>query len=473
MKRKNFLDLDWWMKSLASLRLAVVIMLSLSVVVATGTIIEARFDAQAAAKLVYHTWWLQSVLTLLVVNLTAVMVDRWPWQWRHAPFVLAHIGIITLLGGAWLTKTFGVDGTMRVGIGQTEHLLTINETELSAFETQDLKTYKPLFSERVDFFTDPPEKKPRAFHLPGGELQILQFYPYSLASRLVVRGDSATLGAGVRFQLNNSRVHFADWLVQHDPQEAVHRDLGPAVFHLVAPGLAPKQSQGRNEIYLSPDAASGAVRFLVLYKDPARPAKSGVLREGERLATGWMDLEFQLLRYFPQAEESWDLQPVEKPTELTNSAVQVSYLGQKHWLQLDDVLKLADKKGTVLVGFSHARIEAGFPLHLEKFKVGRYPGSMMASSYSSQVQVPDLGSREISMNEPLKYQGLTVYQSSFQQDEKGEPIASVFSINADPGRWFKYLGSFLITTGAVWMFVNRRRSARALGPQARGAHDEI
>ncbi len=54
----------------------------------------------------------------------------------------------------------------------------------------------------------------------------------------------------------------------------------------------------------------------------------------------------------------------------------------------------------------------------------------------------------ISMNEPLKYKGLTIYQASFQE-ENGQPVASIFSVNQDPGRWVKYLGSLIMTIGIV------------------------
>jgi hypothetical protein len=56
------------------------------------------------------------------------------------------------------------------------------------------------------------------------------------------------------------------------------------------------------------------------------------------------------------------------------------------------------------------------------------------------------------MNEPMKKAGLTFYQSSFQEDEKGQPTHSVFSVNKDPGRFLKYLGSLLIFLGIFMLF---------------------
>jgi len=57
----------------------------------------------------------------------------------------------------------------------------------------------------------------------------------------------------------------------------------------------------------------------------------------------------------------------------------------------------------------------------------------------------------ISMNEPLYYGGDFFYQASYQLQENGPPI-SVFSVNYDPGRWVKYLGSIIMVLGIMLMF---------------------
>ena len=91
----------------------------------------------------------------------------------------------------------------------------------------------------------------------------------------------------------------------------------------------------------------------------------------------------------------------------------------------------------------------------------RYQGTMRAASYESDVQVKQNGvsgeKTTISMNEPLKYNGFTFYQSSFQQDDFGRPTMSILSVNRDPGRPWKYLGSLLIVLGAIHLFYFKRR----------------
>jgi cytochrome c biogenesis factor len=124
-------------KALASLKLAVVIIVLIGIVTAWGTIVEAQFDALAAKKLVYDSIWMWVPMVLLVISLTAVMVDRWPWQKRHTGFVLAHIGIIILLLGSLITQRFGVDGSISFGIGEKQKNIIVGETDLAVYSSFD------------------------------------------------------------------------------------------------------------------------------------------------------------------------------------------------------------------------------------------------------------------------------------------------------------------------------------------------
>ena len=97
-----------------------------------------------------------------------------------------------------------------------------------------------------------------------------------------------------------------------------------------------------------------------------------------------------------------------------------------------------------------------FEIFLEKFTIGNDPGTTKAATYESQVKVKDAArgvekSQLISMNEPMEHGGYTFYQASYQLRE-GQPPVSVFSVNFDPGRWVKYLGSLIMCLGIGLMF---------------------
>ncbi|QDK45198.1 cytochrome c biogenesis protein [Bdellovibrio sp. ZAP7] len=434
-------------KPLASLKLAVFIILSIATLTAVGTFVEAKYDAYAAKKLVYDTWYMYTIMGMLVLNLVAVMVDRLPWKRRHASFVLAHIGIIILLFGGLLTMKYGLDGSMRIEIGQKNNLVQTPETDLVVYSSFDGDRYSKTFEQEVDFFKYPPTKeKPTDVPVYVGEIKVVDYKKYVLPSRKVVVDESGKAGSALRFQIQNPNVNVIEWLVQKKANSIQTHDFGPAQVHI---GPIPEKGQGRNEIYLQPDKDKGGLRYAVFYKESEKPGKTGFVKEGDVFNPGFkMAMDFRILRFIPAALEDWDLQDMPAPTPLTTSAIQILFEGKLHWVLLNDMVKLFTKDAVYLFTYGNRRIDIGFPIQLKSFAVDRYQGTMRAAAYKSVVEVPELGEREISMNEPMKHKGLTVYQASFQE-ENGHPVASIFSVNADPGRVWKYMGSLILSVGVV------------------------
>ena len=115
------------LKKLASIKLAVVLIISLGAMTAWGTFMEAKYnDAEAASKIVYNSPMMYILMAAFAVNLIAVMVDRLPWRERHTGFILAHIGLLLLMLGAVMTKTMGVDGTLTVGLWQQAKQIVVS-----------------------------------------------------------------------------------------------------------------------------------------------------------------------------------------------------------------------------------------------------------------------------------------------------------------------------------------------------------
>lgn len=102
-----------------------------------------------------------------------------------------------------------------------------------------------------------------------------------------------------------------------------------------------------------------------------------------------------------------------------------------------------------------------FGIALIDFKRDVYPGTDMASGFSSAVEIRDGGMvwpATISMNEPLRYKGYTIYQASFSQRPDGE--FSVLSVVENHGRMFPYLSSAVIFAGLLLQLLLRLKSAR-------------
>lgn len=449
-------------------------MIAIAVLTAAGTIIEAKFnDAVAARQMVYDSWMMWTTMVLLIYNLTIVVVDRWPWQSKHYPFITVHAGIIIIIVGGWVTSRYGLDGQVSVPIsGQNNYVSLPHNIDLVIYATYDGDRYSKVVDREVDFFQNPPTKeKPYQVQLGEENFDIIDFVRYGLTQSKVKAADDQQAGASVRFQLMNANVKQVQQITQTRQDKSINFNLGPAKVIL---GKVEASATRGNEIYVTP-LNSDEVEYTIFHRDNTRAFKTGRLKIGDVVDTGWMGLQFRLLDYLPHAIEEYDVTKIEKQTPMATSAILIRHRDHERWLALNDLVKLFGANSAYLVSYQNRRIDLGFQIHLNKFDITRYQGTMKAKEYASQVAIgpvtnqPKQASSEvlaqglISMNEPMKFNGYTIYQASFQQDEMtGAPVASVFSVNKDPGRPIKYLGSIVLSLGIVWLFYQRRKRATAV-----------
>lgn len=454
-------------KPFASIKIGVLIIVALASLTAWGTFVEAHFnDSAAAKKIVYNSIWMYATMAALAISLISVMIDRWPWREKHTGFVLAHIGILILMAGSIITRVYGIDGSLALGIGENGRFVSTDEALIAAYASLgDDSGFRKIGESKVDFFTHRPSgEKPYVMPLAGGDLKVLEYHPYAFRDEKIVETARKNAGPAVRFQLQNPRVSLTEWLVQPAPGREIAKNLGPA--KVIFTSQAPSNVDLGNAIVLKSSVGQNGEPSEVLdyeihtAREPKKVAR-GKIRPGDTVETGWMGLVIRVLKFIPRAEEKVFYKPAEQASPMTNSAIRISYAGQEHWLGQNSMLKLFTDQSVYILTFGNTRLDLGFDLGLKDFKVGRYQGTMRAASYESLVTVPGVGEHLISMNEPLKHQGYTFYQASFQEDEQGRPIVSVLSVNRDPGRWIKYLGSALIVLGTIHLFYFKRRVAKA------------
>jgi hypothetical protein len=135
--------------------------------------------------------------------------------------------------------------------------------------------------------------------------------------------------------------------------------------------------------------------------------------------------------------------------------------GEAVWLGLGEraVIHLESQNGPkeISLGYFPRRVILPFAVRLDRFEVEHDPGTSRAAAYSSQVTVLGGGAEKkavISMNEPLQMHGYSIYQASYE-DSEPRPVTSIFSVNQDPGRFWKYSGSLLIVLGSILLFAGK------------------
>ncbi len=439
-------------KPLASIKLAVFVILLIAGVSAVGTFYESMVgEAYAAQKVVYKSVYMYLAIFLLCVNLIAVMIDRWPWKVRHTGFVCAHIGILITLFGAWITQEFGVDGSVAIEVGDKGSMVVLPDRQISLYAFDENMVPKVIGQKPTDFIVDLPSSDQALFQIEGKPLRVKQYFHFAERDEKIVASENKNDGPAIRFLLSNDNVSVSEWMFASKSNQQQKLELGPAT--VVWDYGEYKYSSG-NVIHLFPK--EGKVAYRVYSKKKKGLSLEGLTEAGSMVATGWMGLELRLLNFYPHSRRRVTYVEKERFSKATQSAVQFEYDGEEYWLGLNSIVRFFSKSKAYVLSYGQVQIPLGFNVYLKKFNVGRYQGTKRASSYASDVFVKDLGFSTISMNNPLKHNGFTLYQASFSENESGQPTASVLSVNKDPGRWWKYLGCLIMVFGICHLFFYKK-----------------
>lgn len=316
-----------------------------------------------------------------------------------------------------------------------------------------------------------------------GELQLLlDGQPHRVSVRELAQGQDVPVGA---YQLKLLR-YLPYAVVSQEKNELVSRSdepVNPALELEVGDGKGASQrwllfaklpnlntrvsSQGRElavqALYqFEPPAAKSLSLAVgpqgkVYYK--LSSGKTGEVEVKKDIATGWMDLQFEVQQVLAGARKVTECRPVQLSKKAEQEgpppAILVRLEGAPrpgpYWLTRGDVIQAGDEAHPFVFGYGLRTLDVGVKLKLDKFVMDFDPGTRNAASYKSEVEVDGAQKATIQMNEPLVKNGYKFFQASFAESETG-PTISVLSVARDPGITMKYLGSILLVLGIAIMF---------------------
>ncbi len=421
------------------------LLMVLIVAMASATFIENDFGSQVARSRVYQTFWFESLFVLLALNLLTRMIYLKLYRIRKLPVFLFHAAFVLMIVGAGITRYTGVEGIMHIREGQSartvqtdENVLTIileNETEIlseasypflpglsQTFKKEQDARGETVLTELTHFF-------PHAYKqvAPGSDKKKVIGFVVSGASfrgyDYLQEGETRTYGSQtLTFATNDS----ADYRI---------RASGDSLF---------LRSRHKIEIKNMGDTLG----YPILGEVFLEAKKVYVLRD--------FNLVFQ--EYFPSASlEPIPISPGEDPSAgLAALIFRISsgsdtarvVLWENEWDAAPHRISLGALK--VSLGLGAGSFDLPFRLHLDDFRIDRYPGSMSPSSFSSFVQIiePEKAPHpfHIYMNNILKYRGYRFFQSSYDPDEQG----TILSVNYDVwGTTLTYISYLLLVLGIV------------------------
>ena len=472
MSNKNFFDRI--VSVFASLRLAVVVMLTLGSISAFATFYEMHHGTPAAQRDIYMTPWFAALLALLGVNVFSVMVSRWPWTRHQAGFLIAHVGILSILAGSVVSLYRGLDSNMALAEGETSDRVRLLEKALHV-SIPGLGAHG-VFPVAFEGVAPTPEREMR-FEVPGSNVVLVAdaYEPHVVISESFA---AATTGVpAVHFTLEAPMATQEGWLVADDPRRG-HQDFG-----MVSLGFHAARTAEQVEELLHHGGTPNHLSFVIApddqlffgATDAAGELTSGTVVPGEPVGTGWPGLGVTVDEFHPRAIARRAVVPATPPAkdQMRDPAVRMRLEGpngatEPAWVEWGEIRRVSF--GDQVASLAYRAPEAALPFRvtLLSFSNEPYPGSRMASTYESTVLIedPEHGNFEtlISMNHPLHHRGYIFFQSSFVE---GRPMISIFSVARAPGLPLVYLGTALIGIGIIWMFyikpwLARRQAARAL-----------
>ena len=182
----------------------------------------------------------------------------------------------------------------------------------------------------------------------------------------------------------------------------------------------------------------------------------------------WMGFELSLLNHFVEKVPTYIPHytiPINKGGKFIKGgtrAALISFNNHEYWIRDDQSITLTYRDEKYKFELEKKSIRLPYELSLTRFKMDKDPGTNNPASYESFIQLfTSKGPQDhhIYMNNPLKYDGLTFYQASYFEVAQ-DTYGSVLSVNIDPGRPIKYLGSLLLVFGSIWHFALRRKKLK-------------
>lgn len=131
--------------------------------------------------------------------------------------------------------------------------------------------------------------------------------------------------------------------------------------------------------------------------------------------------------------------------------------------EIDPTPLSANGKG-YLMQIRRKRRELPMTVTLNRFEMQKHPGTEVARSYRSYVDIERAGAKravEIYMNHPYRFKDYTFYQASYSVDQNGE-FRSTLAVVKNAGRLLPYISSLVTFAGLAVHFLMmafRRRGA--------------
>ncbi|MEL6592521.1 MAG: cytochrome c biogenesis protein ResB, partial [Bacteroidota bacterium] len=443
--------------ALLNTRAAGLYILLFAIAIGAATFIENDFGTSAAQKVIYQTWWFESLLFLfgasIVYNIFKFrMIPQKKWS-----LLMFHSAIIVILIGAGVTRYFGYEGMMHIREGTSNDRFLSREMYLS-FEV-DNGAEEFAFAEQVLFASLGSNDWQESYLLGNDEIkvEVKDFIP----NPKPVLYESLDGKPTVQMVIAGAQGREEYFLQAGD-----RKRIRGGFFNFTPERLANAINiwYRNDSLLIQSDRTMSQIVMASQQKDTLRGSAYHPLRLRSLYNDGQNNFVFADFKASGNARiESTERK--DKNESVNAVVLQVSANGQSEEVFLYGRKGAPGKPQQIQLGglqvqaaYGAQEIELPFAIGLYDFEMERYPGTNSPASYASEVQLIDSRSNHkedfrIYMNNILNYEGYRFFQSSYDQDEKG----TYLSVNHDAwGTWISYLGYALLTLGMILTLISKR-----------------
>jgi cytochrome c-type biogenesis protein CcsB len=146
---------------LASLKLAVILLVLLLVGLSAGTIVERNLGTPVAQRAVYFAWWFIALEVVFVVNVVCSLVVHFPWGKDRLGYLVTHGGLVVTLVGAGVTWAVGLDGQLGLWEGESGDQVQLQTREGTPSGSETLPFTVKLVDFQIDYY--PGTMRPAMF----------------------------------------------------------------------------------------------------------------------------------------------------------------------------------------------------------------------------------------------------------------------------------------------------------------------
>ena len=446
------------------MKMAVLMLFLFGVLIGAATFIENDYGTQTAQALIYKAKWFEIFLAYFVAILV-YQIAKYKSYKSKIPVFLFHFSFLVIAIGALITRYVGYEGIMHIREGQETNKMV---SDVKTLQIVAINVDKNASLERELYFST-MTKNSLSESLSVGDKKVnvalVKYLPTS--TQEVVSDPKGTKLLEMKISADGKgKIHYF--------KQGKIKDFG--TFYVAY--NAKKTLEDKPTFDITDNNGELRVKFpYILDTLDMGTKESGELKSGDNVFHRRMLYRFGsnaiVLKAIHEKSTlktvSHDIKTQSGQAELIQLKVSV---GEKSKVETFKVFKgqTGELKKFTLDGVDVQMrigakvIELPFAIKLEKFKLARYPGSMTPSSYASDVVLIDKEQNinmpyEIYMNHILDHRNYRLFQSSYDQDEKG----TILSVNHDPGTWPTYIGYILLTLGMIWsLFIPNGRFQKLL-----------